>query len=333
MRTIAARTSTSARAFAELQASTPETKGELLGMIVDAYLRMRASRSQRRPISLRTKRLHAHLAIHRLVPGHKGCDGQRELFQRIGRARCRPAQEKGRRGSPDIGGTACHDAEVGRLAGHACRENRGGDDRRWPRAADPQGGSGSPVGYVGDFRGTGTRIPLQALDALAAALEPGASATDAGQSIELPLPPRPIFPPGTGKLAVIRGLWNYYGDLSDFRKCSADDRAYVEHCLQGPQPRPPAAAKPTAAQAMAAMLDALAIIGGLADRRDGDPDAGRCWSACASCRTFRRSCARRGRRCISAHSSWKERAVHRTSGARRLARRSLASRPNRRSAF
>ena len=101
------------------------------------------------------------------------------------------------------------------------------------------------------FAGEGRASRLQVLDALGAALDPGACATDAEQSIELPLPPRPVFAPGTDDSVVICRLWGYYGDLSDFRKFSVEDRAYVEHCLRGLPPR-------RVAQAMWTMLDAVA---------------------------------------------------------------------------
>ena len=101
------------------------------------------------------------------------------------------------------------------------------------------------------FAGEGRASRLQVLDALGAALDPGACATDAGQSIELPLPPRPVFAPGTDNSIVICRLWGYYGDISDFRKFSVEDRAYVEHCLRGLPPR-------RVAQAMWTMLDAVA---------------------------------------------------------------------------
>jgi hypothetical protein len=251
----------------ELQASTPEAKGELLGTMVEAYLRAGALRESKVADFPPYDEIRAHVTIHRLLLGRESHSGGLGALVAVLLKKKVIADD---RTSAALLATmprwdALQDMRVVKIAlattaaGPAPLTRKAAQDLRSDTAAT--------------FAGQGRVSRLQALDALGAALEPGACATYAGQSIDLPLPPRPIFKPGTRKFDVICGLWSYYGDLSDFRKCSAEDRAYVEHCLRGPQPRPPGAAKPSAAEAMAAMLDVFAIFDGLADRRGGDADA------------------------------------------------------------
>src|ERR1700704_5088946 len=57
--------------ISELQASTPETKGELLGMIVEVYLRACALRASKAPEFPPYDDIRAHAKIERLVPGRK----------------------------------------------------------------------------------------------------------------------------------------------------------------------------------------------------------------------------------------------------------------------
>ncbi|MBR0835887.1 DUF4132 domain-containing protein [Bradyrhizobium manausense] len=113
-------------------------------------------------------------------------------------------------------------------------------------------------------------ISAQAARRLTAALDN----TGAEQAGEEPSPPRPTFAPDTRKSGVLRGLWSHYGDLSDFRKFSAEDIAYAERCLQGPQPQPAAEGKSSAAQAMAAVINALNPFDDLARWFVGDAEIG-----------------------------------------------------------
>jgi hypothetical protein len=246
--------------ISELQASTPETKGELLGMIVGAYLRAGALRESKAADFPPYDEISAHLAIHRLVPGHKVVTRRGNCSSGLGELVAVLLKKKviaDDRTSAALLATmprwdALQDMRVVKIA---LATIAAGPAPLTRKAAQDLLSDASAT-----FDGEGRASRLQALDALGAALEASASATDAGQSIEPPLPPRPIFQPGTAKFDVISNLWSYYGDLSDFRKCSAEDRAYVEQCLRGPPPRAPAEGKPSAAQAMAAMLDALAMF-------------------------------------------------------------------------
>jgi len=55
-----------------------------------------------------------------------------------------------------------------------------------------------------------------------------------------PLPPRPVLKGWANSVAFEKALVTYYGDVSDLRKCTHDDVAFVEDYLRGPeQPETP----------------------------------------------------------------------------------------------
>jgi hypothetical protein len=243
--------------ISELQASTPEAKGELLGLIVDVYLRVVALRDSKAPDFPSYNEISAHLAIARLVPGTKRMTLRGNYASGLGELVAVLLKKKiiaDDRTSAELLATmprwdALQDMRVVKIV---LATIAGGPAPLTRKAAQDLLSDTSAT-----FDGTGRASRVQALEALGAALESRASATDPGQSIELPLPPRPVFDPFTAKSVVHRCLWGYYGDLSDFRKCSAEDRAYVEECLRGPPPRAPAEGTLSLIQAAAMALRAL----------------------------------------------------------------------------
>ncbi len=72
-------------------------------------------------------------------------------------------------------------------------------------------------------------------------------------------PPHPVFEPHTSKTDIHRKLWDYYADLGDVGKCSAQEQAYVASCFEEPVP-PVVDGKVTAQQAMAAVSAAFSLL-------------------------------------------------------------------------
>jgi len=256
--------------IAELQASTPRTRGDLLGMIVEVYRRTCALRESKVPDFPPYDEMRKHAKIEHLVPGRKSyqkryASGLGELVATLVKKQAIADD----RTSAALLATmprwdALQDMRVVKIvlatiaAGPAPLTRKAAQDLRADASAT--------------FAGEGRASRVQVLDALGAALEAGASVADAGQSIEPPLPPRPTFGHGTRKSAVLGSLWRYYGDLSDFRKFSAEDLAYAVHCLQGPKPRTPVEGESSAARAMAAVLDGIFEFDDLSEWGVGDDD-------------------------------------------------------------
>jgi hypothetical protein len=67
-----------------------------------------------------------------------------------------------------------------------------------------------------------------------------ADATSTETAAEPPLPPRPVLKDWANALEFERQLIKYYGDISDLRKCTHEDVAFVKAFLEGPaQPARP----------------------------------------------------------------------------------------------
>jgi hypothetical protein len=230
----------------ELQAATPRTKGELLGMIVEAYLRASALRESKAPNFPPYDEIRTHLAIVRRISGRKFAAGRRPSGNKFVKYS----------GNYPIGLDA--------LVAVLLKKQIIADDRtsaallammpRWDALQDlrvvkialatiaagpaPLTRKAAQDLVSATFDGEGRASRGQVLDALGAALEPGVSAANTGQPVELPLAPRPILKDWSNFHAFEKELTAYYGDLDDLRKCAPQELAFIEDYLKGPE-RPP----------------------------------------------------------------------------------------------
>ncbi|MBR0869794.1 DUF4132 domain-containing protein [Bradyrhizobium tropiciagri] len=76
---------------------------------------------------------------------------------------------------------------------------------------------------------------VQAVHRLKTALADTGAAASGKPAAEEPLPPRPVLNGWANSVAFEKALTAYYGELTELRKCTRQDIAFVENYLRGPE--------------------------------------------------------------------------------------------------